>query len=79
MDKTGRVVIPLELRQKAALLPGIELVVVAEGDGEFRMMTREAARRKAQEMAARLLDPSESLADELIEERRREFERESRD
>jgi bifunctional DNA-binding transcriptional regulator/antitoxin component of YhaV-PrlF toxin-antitoxin module len=77
MDKMGRVVIPLDLRQKAELLPGEELIVVAEGEGEFRVMTRAAARRKAQELAQKWLKPGQSLADELIAERRRESELEN--
>lgn len=79
MDETGRVVIPLEVRQKAELLPGEELILVAEGPGEIRMMTREAARRRAQQMAQRLLATGQSLANELLAERRREFELDRQD
>jgi bifunctional DNA-binding transcriptional regulator/antitoxin component of YhaV-PrlF toxin-antitoxin module len=79
MDMNGRVMIPLELRQRAALAPGDDLVVAVEGQGEMLMLTRAAAQRRAQEMAADSFDPSVSLADELFEERRREFERQGRD
>lgn len=36
MDETGRVVIPPQVWQKAGLMPGEELIVVAEGPGEIQ-------------------------------------------
>jgi hypothetical protein len=59
---------------------------VAEGDtlsgqvvdGELRLLSKEAAIRKAQELVRQYIPEGVSLVDQLIEERRAEAARESR-
>lgn len=77
LDKTGRIVIPADVRAQSDLLPGEELIVVTEGPGELRVLTRKAALRRAQERLAKLKTPGESVVDEFLEDRRREAEAEN--
>ena len=77
LDKTGRIVIPAEVRAESDLLPGEELIVITEGPGEVRVMTRKAALRRAQERLARLKNPMESVVDEFLADRRREVDAEN--
>ncbi|MFN0103784.1 MAG: AbrB/MazE/SpoVT family DNA-binding domain-containing protein [Bryobacteraceae bacterium] len=72
IDRAGRMVIPADVRAKAEILPGEEMIVVSEGPGEIRVMTRKAALRRAQKRVAALVPPGVSLVDELLEDRRRE-------
>lgn len=74
LDKMGRMVVPIEVRVRLSLQAGDELIVIPDGDGEFRVMTRKAARRKAQALTQELVARTGggSLADELAEERRTE-------
>lgn len=74
LDKTGRIVIPADVRTQSDLLPGEELIVITEGPGELRVLTRKAALRRAQERLAKLKKPGESVVDEFLEDRRREAE-----
>jgi len=68
----GRIVIPKALRQALGLKPGDTLVAWLEGD-RLILRPRQAVE---EELWALMRDVKESLADELIEERRREAERE---
>jgi bifunctional DNA-binding transcriptional regulator/antitoxin component of YhaV-PrlF toxin-antitoxin module len=65
-------VIPADIRAKSEILPGEEVIVVSDGPGEIRVMTRKAALRRAQEWVAGLAKPGQSMVDELLEDRRRE-------
>jgi hypothetical protein len=47
-------------------------------DGELRLLSKEAAVRKAQELVRQYIPEGVSLVDELIEERRAEAAREAR-
>jgi len=53
---------------------GDEVVLVLEPDG-VRILTPRQAVKRAQELVRRYVTGGRSLADELIEERRREAER----
>ncbi len=69
----GRLVIPARFRKALGLRPGSQ-VLLALSDGELRIWTREAARRRAQNLICSLIPPEVSLVDELIADRRREAE-----
>jgi bifunctional DNA-binding transcriptional regulator/antitoxin component of YhaV-PrlF toxin-antitoxin module len=74
----GRVVIPAAFREALGL--GEEDILIASiVDGELRLLTVAAAMRRAQAIVRRFVPAGVSLADELIEDRRREVERERRD
>jgi AbrB family looped-hinge helix DNA binding protein len=73
----GRVVIPAEVRGAMGLAEGDTLSgwVV---DGELRLMSKQSAVRKAQELVRQYIPDGVSLVDQLIEERRSEAAREAR-
>jgi bifunctional DNA-binding transcriptional regulator/antitoxin component of YhaV-PrlF toxin-antitoxin module len=73
----GRIVIPIAYRQLLAIEDGDELLLRLEGD-ELRIASRAAGIRRAQEIVARYVPKSVNLVDELMAERRREAEIESR-
>lgn len=78
LGKGGRVVIPAEYRKKLGIEPGDEIIVSFK-DGEIKISTIKEAVRRAQEIVRRFVPEGVSLVDELIQERRREAARESRE
>lgn len=75
VNESGRVVIPAQIREVLGIKAGDEVIFVAEGDS-LRIETRMQRLRRAQELVRKYIDPSRSLSDELIAERREEFRRE---
>lgn len=75
IDTSGRVVIPSALRDRLHLSPGDELVV-EERAGVVTLSTYDRVLAEAQEYFCSLVAQGESLVDELLAERRAEFERE---
>ena len=71
----GRVVIPAKQRQALGLKTGDE-VILRLVDGELRILTRDEAVRRAQQMVRRRVKKGRSLVKELSEERRAEALRE---
>jgi AbrB family looped-hinge helix DNA binding protein len=71
----GRLVIPAEFRKALGMHVGDD-VILALGDGELRILTRLEAIRRAQERVRPYVRAGESLADELVAERRAEAARE---
>jgi AbrB family looped-hinge helix DNA binding protein len=71
----GRIVIPAEYRRALGIKVGDEIVLRLE-EGEVRLLTRQRAIREAQALIRRYVPADRSLADELIEERRRAADRE---
>ncbi|MEA2879984.1 MAG: hypothetical protein QOF14_5180 [Hyphomicrobiales bacterium] len=71
----GRVVIPAAFREVLGLKEGDVLIASAE-QGELRLLTIPAAVRRAQAIVRQFVPEGVSLVDELIEDRRREAERE---
>lgn len=71
MGDRGRLVVPAELRDRLALVAGTTLLLVETTDG-IVLATREQAKRLVR---AQLQGPS--LVEELLEDRRREADRES--
>jgi AbrB family looped-hinge helix DNA binding protein len=71
----GRVVIPAEFRKALGMHVGDD-VILALGDGELKILTRPEVIRRAQERVRLYVTAGESLADELVAERRAEAARE---
>lgn len=71
----GRVVIPAAFRDALALAEG-DILIASIDDGELNLLTRRAAVRRAQAIVRQFVPEGTSLVDELIEDRRRESERE---
>ena len=70
VGQCGRIVLPAEFRKAMGIKPGDE-VILALKDDEVRVVTRQAAIKRAQGMLNHIA-PGRSLADELIQERRAE-------
>jgi len=73
----GRVVIPAALREALGLSEG-DTLIASIVDGELHFLTIPAAVRKAQAIVREFVPEGVSLVDELLEDRRREVEREQR-
>ena len=71
MSDGGRVVIPIEIRQALDLKEG-DAVLWELRDGEARISTRAQRIRQAQALVRKHVPAGQSLADELIAERRAE-------
>ena len=71
----GRVVIPATMREALGLKEGDVLFARLEG-GEIKLLTPEAAMRRAQAIVRQFVPEGVSLVDELIADRRREAARE---
>lgn len=71
----GRIVIPAEYRHALGLHDGDEVIVQREGDA-LLLSTRREAIRRAQVLVRRYVPQGESLADELLADRRAEALRE---
>ncbi|MBX3492897.1 MAG: AbrB/MazE/SpoVT family DNA-binding domain-containing protein [Parvibaculum sp.] len=74
----GRVVIPASVREAMGIKEGDRLVV-RFADGELKLMSKQLALQRAQEVVRKLVPPGVSLADELIADRRREAAEEMTD
>jgi AbrB family looped-hinge helix DNA binding protein len=77
MGPDGRIVIPAPFREALGLREGDTLLASLTGD-EIHLLTIPAAVRRAQAIVRRFVPEGVSLVDELIAERRREAERETR-
>jgi AbrB family looped-hinge helix DNA binding protein len=73
----GRVVIPAALREAMEVNEGDTILAWVE-NGELHLLSPRVGARQAQTMLKSLLPEGSSLADELIADRRREAEAESR-
>jgi len=71
LDAAGRIAIPPAILASWGVEEGEELLVCLE-NGELSVFTRQVGLRAAQEIVRKYVRPDESLADELIAERRRE-------
>ncbi len=74
----GRIVIPAAFREVLGLKEGDTLIASID-QGELQLRTIQAAVRRAQAMLRQFVPEGVSLVDELIEDRRREVEREEQD
>jgi len=71
----GRVVVPAGIREALGLKEGDVLFARLEG-GEIKLLTPQAAMRRAQAIVRQFVPDNVSLVDELLAERRREAARE---
>ena len=71
IDKAGRVVIPAEMRAAMGVSVG-DVLVARVVDGEFRLMSRQAGVRRAQQLVRQHVPEGTKLVDELLAERRAE-------
>ena len=75
IDKSGRIVLPAEVRTALGVGVGDSVMVVQEGTA-IEIVTPQQALRQAQEYFMKLAPPDVSMVDELIQEHREEAERE---
>lgn len=75
VDSSGRIRLPLELREKLGIESG-DSIVVFENDDQVRFQSAAMALSQAQDYFASFAPEGVSLADELIADRREEAERE---
>ena len=73
----GSVVLPAIITQALALKAG-DVLFVRIHDGEIHLLTRKAVTRRVQALAREFVPPGISLVDELLADRRREVEAESK-
>ncbi len=72
----GKVVIPAELRRKMGISAGDTLIFEEEDGGGVVLKTYRQVVREVQEEMRRMVPADVSLVDDLLAERRREFEME---
>lgn len=77
LQENGRLILPIELRRALGVDRGDRVVVEAEDD-RITLTTMRLRRRRAQETAARYVEPGRSVVDEFLAEKRHEAERENR-
>ncbi len=78
VDSAGRVVLPADFRQRAAISPGDH--VVAEDDGTaIRIRTYDQVLKEVQAFFKAAAPQDRMLSEELLRERRAEASREARD
>jgi AbrB family looped-hinge helix DNA binding protein len=75
VSQNGRIVIPASFREALGIDDGDEVILRLQDD-ELRITTQQRRIQRARERARRYLKPGESLADELIAERREAAKRE---
>jgi AbrB family looped-hinge helix DNA binding protein len=75
LDSSGRVVLPVNERDRLNLHPGDELVLEPL-DGGFRLATKHQVLREVRARFGRYARPGQSVVDELLAERRAEAARE---
>jgi AbrB family looped-hinge helix DNA binding protein len=75
IDRQGRLVIPVAVREALGIGPDEPLLLTVEGN-ELRVRSVQAAIERAQQITARYTAGRTGLVDEFIAERRREAERE---
>ena len=75
INENGRIVIPVEIRQKLGLNPGDTLFLSTEGN-TLKIESQRARIRRVQESLGRLIPADRVLSDELVAERRKEARQE---
>ncbi len=74
IDERGRLVLPAKLRRQLDLEKGEALLLLVESDGNVKLISPRKAARQGRGLLRRLAPESAErrLAEELIEERRKE-------
>jgi|JI61114C2RNA_FD_contig_111_258011_length_5203_multi_3_in_0_out_0_2 AbrB family looped-hinge helix DNA binding protein len=71
VSQGGRIVLPLEIRQKLGIEVGDEILLEwIEDSAELRLMTHKMRLQKAKRLVQQYIKPATSIVDELIAERR---------
>ena len=71
VSQGGRIVLPLEIRQKLGIEVGDEILLEwIEDSAELRLMTHKMRLQKAKQLVQQYIKPATSIVDELIAERR---------
>lgn len=78
IDSRGRLLIPSEVRKKTGLREEDSVVVEPTGPGEFKVTRLQNLADRGLGMYAHLRREGESIVDELLKERKREVEAESK-
>jgi AbrB family looped-hinge helix DNA binding protein len=78
MAERGRLVLPVEVRERLNIKAGDRLTLRVEPDGTMKLLTAAAFARSLRGLFKHLA-PGRMLSDELIAERRREAAMEERD
>jgi AbrB family looped-hinge helix DNA binding protein len=74
VGRSGRLVIPADVRRALGLEPGTEVVLRVDEDG-LHLQSRQQALARAQALVRRHVPRSRRLVSELLAERRREARR----
>ena len=77
LEKSGRILLPAEIRRKLSLQPGEDVLISANDDTVMVIGNRAAAIRRVQQRF-RAFAPGRILSEELIVERRAEAEQEEK-
>jgi AbrB family looped-hinge helix DNA binding protein len=72
----GRIVIPAEMRAAMGVAEG-DMVIARVIDGEFRLLSQQAALRRAQRLVRQFVPSGVNLVDQLLEDRRAEAKKET--
>lgn len=73
VEKSGRILIPAEIRRQLNLVGGESEVILSLDDtGIVRLTTQQQTLQRIQKILNERLGPDRSLADELLADRRRE-------
>jgi AbrB family looped-hinge helix DNA binding protein len=78
LEKSGRILIPAPIRRRLGLSEGSQVIVKVEPSGAIEITSRSQALAKAREEIRKYIPDGRELADELIEDRRKEVEQEER-
>ena len=76
LEKSGRVLIPAEIRRQLNLKAGSEILLRVDDTG-LTLGTREQALDRIRKRLREFIPPDRILSEELIQERRAEFEKEN--
>lgn len=77
IDDRGRLPIPSDIRRQLGISEGDSMVIEPIGPGEFRAIRLKDAAKKSSGLYRELRRADESVADELIRDRRREASKEA--
>ena len=79
VEKSGRILIPAEIRRQLNLVGGESEVILSLDDtGIVRLSTQQQTLQRIQMILNERLGPDRSLADELLADRRREAAQEDK-
>ncbi|MGP1387936.1 MAG: hypothetical protein ACTS2F_30650 [Thainema sp.] len=75
LGESGNVSIPPDYWHQLGIQPGDEIILRLEA-GELRILSSQAAIRRAQQLIRQYISPERQLSTELIQDRREEAQRE---